>query len=146
MRLFGCTIKNEHERSWTPCRCPWYRTRLRVPHQLQHTKYWEIHEITKGSSSRWFTLIPFGINYSHRANYSSRLLTLCDLLEPQHILRRDDGVSAQFFFSSNRDAHVWRVAALLHFHVQRGGSCSANKPNRGLKLSGALVASPFGTD
>lgn len=72
------------------------------------------------SSSRWFILIPCGFNHSCRANYSSsRLLTLGDFLEPQHILRRDDGVSAQFFFSSNRDAHVWRVAALLHFHVQR---------------------------
>lgn len=75
----------------------------------------------KGSSSRRFTLIPRGFKHSYRSNYSSRLLTLGDLLEPQHILRRDDGLSAQFFFSSNRDAHVWRVAALLHFHVQRGG-------------------------
>lgn len=49
---------------------------------------------------------PMRFNYSYRVNYSSRLLTLGDLLEPQHILRRDDGVSAQFFFSSNRDAHV----------------------------------------
>lgn len=45
-------------------------------------------------------------NHSSGANYSRGLLTLGDLLEPQHVLRGDDGVPAQFFLSSNRDAHV----------------------------------------
>lgn len=41
-------------------------------------------------------------------------LTVCDLLQPEYIIRRYFCVFEQIFFSRTQDT---RVAALLHFHV-----------------------------
>lgn len=52
-------------------------------------------------------------------------LTLCDLLQTQHILRADQRVGQQVLLRGLRDAHLGGVAAFLHFHRRLLGAAGA---------------------
>lgn len=92
----------------------------RQPIKTVHSTHgaWSMLRYIYKKKKHWWCWWQQQICRDNPSRHRNRSLTLGDLLQTKHIFWRYYGISAQFFFGSNRDPHVWRVAAVLHFHVQ----------------------------